>query len=102
MNQYIITDEAIQDLKDISEYFLQNNLEAGESFLKHFNARCHQLVSFPNLGRSYSHIRKDLRGLTLRGFILIYRVTQRNNSISIEILRIVNGRRNLAEVFSED
>ena len=38
MNQYIITDEAIQDLKDISEYFLQNNLEAGESFLNHFNA----------------------------------------------------------------
>ena len=102
MNQYIITDETIQDLKDISEYFLQNNLKAGESFLNHFNARCHQFVSFPNLGRSYSHIRKDLRGLTLRGFTLIYRVTQRNNSISIEILRIVNGRRNLAEVSSED
>ena len=30
MNRYIIADEAIQDLEDISDYFLRNNLEAGE------------------------------------------------------------------------
>jgi toxin ParE1/3/4 len=33
MNRYIISDEAMQDLQDISEYFLRNNLEAGEQFL---------------------------------------------------------------------
>jgi hypothetical protein len=26
MNRYIIADEAIQDLQDISDYFLKNNL----------------------------------------------------------------------------
>jgi toxin ParE1/3/4 len=44
MSRYIISDEAIQDLQDISDYFLKNNLEAGEQFLQAFNARCRQLV----------------------------------------------------------
>ena len=35
MNRYIIADEAIQDLQDISDYFLKNNLETGEQFLHH-------------------------------------------------------------------
>lgn len=72
MSQYIISDEAIQDLDDISDYFLQTNLEAGEQFLKSFNAKCQQLVSFSNMGRSYAHIRPDLRGLALRRFIIVY------------------------------
>ncbi|MBW4621207.1 MAG: type II toxin-antitoxin system RelE/ParE family toxin [Cyanosarcina radialis HA8281-LM2] len=62
MSQYIISDEAIEDLNDISDYFWQTNVEAGEQFLKAFDARCKQLVSFPNMGRSYSHIRPDLQG----------------------------------------
>ncbi|WP_373543723.1 type II toxin-antitoxin system RelE/ParE family toxin [Chamaesiphon sp.] len=62
MSRYIIADEAIQDLQDISGYFLKNNLEAGEQFLQAFNARCRQLVSFLNLGRSYAHLRPDLLG----------------------------------------
>lgn len=61
MSQYIISDEAIQDLDDISDYFLQTNVEAGEQFLKAFNVRCQQLANFPSIGRSYAHIRQDLR-----------------------------------------
>jgi toxin ParE1/3/4 len=81
MNQYIIADEAIQDLKDISDYFLSSNLEAGEQFIKAFNARCVQLVRFPNLGRSYAHVRPDLLGLALRGFIILYRVSDNDEVV---------------------
>lgn len=103
MNQYIIADEAIQDLDDISDYFLNNNLEAGEQFIQAFNVRCIQLVRFPNLGRSYAHVRPELLGLSLRGFIILYQVN--NNSgevIKIEILRVVNGRRDLVNIFKSD
>ncbi len=34
IRDYIISDEAIQDLEDISDYFLQVNVEAGEQLLK--------------------------------------------------------------------
>jgi toxin ParE1/3/4 len=39
MSRYIISDEAIEDLDRISEYFLQNNLETGEQFIQSFNAK---------------------------------------------------------------
>jgi toxin ParE1/3/4 len=99
MNRYIIADEAMQDLQDISDYFLKNNLEAGEQFLQAFNARCRQLVRFPSLGRSYADVRPDLLGLSLRGFIILYTVSNNDESISIEILRVVNGRRDLENIF---
>jgi toxin ParE1/3/4 len=99
MNRYIIADEAIQDLQNISDYFLRNNLEAGEQFLQAFNARCLQLVRFPKLGRSYAHLRPDLLGLSLRGFIILYKVSNNDEEIGIEILRVVNGRRDLENIF---
>jgi toxin ParE1/3/4 len=99
MNRYVIADEAIQDLQDISDYFLRNNLEAGEQFLQAFNARCFQLVRFPRLGRSYAQIRPDLLGLSLRGFIILYKVNNNDEEIGIEILRVVNGRRDLENIF---
>jgi toxin ParE1/3/4 len=99
MNRYVIADEAIQDLQDISDYFLRNNLEAGEQFLQAFNARCFQLVRFPRLGRSYAQIRPDLLGLSLRGSIILYKVNNNDEEIGIEILRVVNGRRDLENIF---
>jgi toxin ParE1/3/4 len=99
MSRYIIADEAIQDLQDVSDYFLKNNLEAGEKFLQAFNARCRQLVMFPNLGRSYAHLRPNLLGLSLRGFIIPYKVSNNDDAIGIAILRVINGRKDLENIF---
>ena len=99
MSQYIISDEAIQDLQDISDYFLRTNLEAGEQFLQAFSSRCFQLVRFPKLGRSYVHLRPGLLGLSLRGLIILYKISNNDEEIGIEILRVVNGRRDLENIF---
>ena len=102
MSQYIISDEAVQDLNDISDYFLsRNSLDAGERFLNAFNLKCKQLISFPNSGRSYSHLLPELRGLILQGFIILYRASVAEADTRIEILRIVHGRRDLASIFAE-
>jgi len=102
MSQYIISDEALQDLNDISDYFLDNNLEAGENFLQTFDIKCRQLIRFPKMGRSYDYLRTRLRGLPLRGFIVIYQVTEISEGIRIEVLRVVNGRRDLEMLFTSD
>jgi toxin ParE1/3/4 len=98
MSRYIISDEAIDDLDRISEYFLQNNLETGEQFIQAFNAKCLQLISFPKMGRSYSQIRSNVRGVILRGFIIFYQT----ETVEIEILRVVSGRRDLNSIFPPD
>jgi toxin ParE1/3/4 len=97
MSRYIINVLASQDLNAIADYFTENNLEAGERFFSDFNRKCQQLVAFPNSGKSYGQIRPYLRGLSLEGYIIFYRVL--NNGI--EILRVASGCRNLPSLFEE-
>jgi toxin ParE1/3/4 len=95
--KYIIAPEAAQDLEEISTYYSTHNIEAGEKLIDEFEARCRYLVSFPNIGRSYPTIRPYLRGISFSDYILFYRVSQD----MIEILRVVNGSRNLEALFAD-
>jgi toxin ParE1/3/4 len=97
MSRYLINVVASRDLNEIADYFANNNLEAGEEFFQAFNRKCQQLVDFPNSGKSYANIRADLRGLSVAGYIVFYRLLDDG----IEILRVVSGRRNLQDLFRE-
>ena len=96
-SRYFINVLATEDLKGIASYFATNNVEAGEQFFNKFDRRCGQLINFPNMGRSYAEIRPNLRGLLLDGYIIFYRVFDSG----IEILRVVNARRDLPSIFEE-
>jgi toxin ParE1/3/4 len=95
VSEYIISRPAIRDLESISSYFAEVNVEAGERFLRGFNKRCQQLTSFPKMGRSYDDVCSGLRGLTLEGYIILYRVLDDG----IEIVRVANGRQDLRSLF---
>ncbi len=95
MNQCLISPKAIQDLDNISEYFLNNNIEAGEILFKDFTKKCENLLRFPYMGRSYESIRPGMRGVPLNGYIIFYQVIDSN----IEILRVLNGRQDLEVLF---
>jgi toxin ParE1/3/4 len=96
MSRYIISQPAIRDLESISSYFADVNIEAGEKFLEGFSKRCKQLVSFPNIGRSYDSLQLELRGLPLEGYIILYRAI----NDGVEIVRVVNGRQDLRLLFN--
>jgi toxin ParE1/3/4 len=98
MNRCVITLQASQDLDEISEYFVSRNIEAGEKLLQLFNEKCARLMQFPNMGKSYGHIRLWLRGVPLDNYIIFYEVL--NDEITI--LRIVSGRQNLPELLKND
>jgi len=97
MNRYVINVLASQDLNEIADYFAENSLEAGERFFNAFNRKCQQLVAFPNSGKNYTEIRPGLRGISLEGFIIFYRILDDG----IEILRVVSGRRDFSSLFEE-
>jgi toxin ParE1/3/4 len=97
VSRYVINILASRDLNEIADRFAETNLEAGEQFFSDFNRKCKQLVAFPNSGKSYAEIRSDLRGLSLDGYILFYRILEDG----IEILRVVSGRRNFPSLFSD-
>jgi toxin ParE1/3/4 len=97
MKRYIISPETSQDLNAIADYFLSCNVDAGESFFKEFSKKCQYLVNFPNLGRSYEHLRAGMRGIPLDGYIIFYQVMEDG----LEILRVINGRQDLEALFSD-
>ena len=43
MSRYIIAPEAVQDLDEISNYFLLRNMEVGERWFQGFSQKCQQL-----------------------------------------------------------
>jgi toxin ParE1/3/4 len=97
MSLYVINVLASRDLTEIADYFAETNVEVGERFFKEFNSKCQQLVSFPSSGKSYGTIRPYLRGLSIEGYIIFYRILDDG----IEILRVVSGRHNLPSLFSD-
>jgi toxin ParE1/3/4 len=93
--QYVLSLPATRDLQEITTYLAQNRTEASEEFLQDFNQRCQQLVRFPYSGRSYTELQENLRGLPLASYIILYRVV----ADTLEIVRVVDGRRDLRSLF---
>jgi toxin ParE1/3/4 len=98
MNRYIISPSASKDLNEISNYFFAHNIQAGEKLFLEFNKKCQKLTQFPKMGRSYAHVRPNLRGLPLQGYIIIYQVLENE----VEILRVVHGSQDLELLLSEE
>ena len=95
--QYVLAQEATQDLDEILDYFLSRNIDAGERFIQEFNKKCKYLTQFPNIGRSYANLDPTLRGIPVDGYILFYRVFEDN----IIIVRVISGYRDLKSVFTD-
>ncbi|MBO1051215.1 MAG: plasmid stabilization protein [Anabaena sp. AL09] len=95
MMEYILSVEASQDIENILDYFLQRNIDAGEKFVKDFNNKCLNIVKFPKIGRSYSHIDSPLRGIPIDGYIIFYQLLEN----SIVIIRVVSGYRDIESLF---
>jgi toxin ParE1/3/4 len=60
-------------------------------------ASANNLLLSPTVVESYAAIRPGLRGLSLEGYIIFYRILDDG----IEILRVVSGRRNFPSLFEE-
>jgi toxin ParE1/3/4 len=98
MNRCILSPTVLCDLNDISSYFAKQNIDAGERVLALFTEKCTRLIDFPNMGKSYEFLRSGIRGIPLGGYIIFYRFVETD----IIILRVVSGRQNLANLFSDD
>jgi toxin ParE1/3/4 len=93
----VISPTAIQDLKNILNYFFERNISAGEAFANNFERKCINIANFPNMGRSYAELAPSLQGVPLDGYIIFYTVKEN----SIEIARVIGGSRDFSNLFSD-
>ena len=97
MRSLRITTSASQDLEEISDYFLERSVDAGDRFVREFSRKCQRIAQFPFIGKSYDQVSPGLQGLSLMNYIVFYRVSEND----VEILRVVSGYRNLQDVFPD-
>ncbi len=95
---FILAPSSTRDLDRLSQYFLETNVEAGERLFKVLNQQFYNLTKFPNIGKPYPHLNPKIRGLIIEKYIIFYRVT----TTQVEIVRIVDGRQDLNQLFTTE
>jgi toxin ParE1/3/4 len=95
---FILAPSSTRDLDRLSQYFLETNVEAGERLFKALNQQFYNLTQFPNLGKPHPHLHPSIRGLLVEKYIIFYRIL----TTQVEIVRIVDGRQNLTQLFTTE
>ena len=95
---YLLTDEATEDLDSIWNYIAADNPDAANRVEEAIFDACEILGEFPSLGAVRPEItRKPVRFWTVsryRNFVIIYR----SDITPIHVLKVVHGRQDLKTV----
>jgi toxin ParE1/3/4 len=94
----IRSNAAKADLIDIWVYIATENPAAADKQIDRIDAVVTKLLDFPRLGSARHDIGPELRGLVVNRYLVLYRV--RDDDKVIELLRVVDGRRDLAALFT--
>lgn len=84
------------DILEIHAYLSERSAIAADRTLVRFSERFSELCDFPLLGPDRSELRTSLRGLVIDGYIAFYIVEVDR----IVIVRVLDGRRDIAKEFS--
>ncbi len=91
----VISDRAMLDLIDIWTYIAEKNTENADSFIDKLYEKCELLVSSPHIGKKRDELGFGIRSFAVGRYILFYRIQNE----SIEIVRILNGYRDIDSFF---
>ena len=97
-NQYILSDAALRDLSSINDYLFENRSpELAEQFLNMIDAKCDQLVQYPQMVRKRDELAIGLRSFPAQKYLIFYRIIP----IGIEVIRVASGYQDLEHLFKE-
>jgi toxin ParE1/3/4 len=96
------TPHAREDLIEIYTYIALDNPPAAERIFDAIEAKARLLADYPRLGVRRPEIRPSTRMLVERTYLILYETHPDSDGgeiESVEIVRIVDGRRNLKNLF---
>jgi toxin ParE1/3/4 len=96
------TPQAREDLIEIYTYIGLDNPSAAERIFDAIEAKAGLLVDYPRLGVRRPEIHPSARMLIERPYLILYEAhpdSDQGNIDEVEIVRIVDGRRNLKNLF---
>ena len=90
--------EAEADLLEIWHWGAQHfSSDIADTHLREIDKAARNLQRFPETGRAREELRPGLRSVVIFPTVLFYRVV----SDTIEVVRVVDGRRNIAAIFAD-
>ncbi len=88
------------DLSGIWIYYFQSSgRSAADAIVRNIESACRMLDDHPFAGRARDEVRPGLRSLVANPYVIFYRIGQ--DSVA-EIVRVLDGRRDLEEIFADD
>ena len=97
---FVLSDEAASDLASLAEYLeLVSGADLSEKILARFYHLFTLLAHWPDIGRIHKELTGDPRSFTIRPWIVFYEPA--SGSDSVNILRVLDGRRDLAPLFTK-
>jgi toxin ParE1/3/4 len=90
--------DASADLSEIWNYYATvASRHIADKIAREIGEACRLLEEHPFAGRARNEVRPGLRSIATRPHVIFYRV---NNDVA-EIVRVLDGRRDLDEIFGE-
>ncbi|MGO8671383.1 MAG: type II toxin-antitoxin system RelE/ParE family toxin [Capsulimonadaceae bacterium] len=103
IRKVIITDDAFQDLDEISEYIGEHAADASLRFLQQAQRAFELLAKMPGMGARRDYGNPVLAGVRMwpvprfRKYLIFYH----SSDSTIEIVRVLHGSRNIQALFSQ-
>ena len=97
-----LTATADQDLKDIWRGLAEYRLELADQRINQIGQKFEMLSRYPFVGRERDDILPDLRSIAVDRLLILYQINQGNDRQIIEIVRVVDGRRDLNRLFNPE
>ena len=97
MRVLAVTEAALRDFDSIYDFVARNNPRAAADVLRALDKAIQHLTDQPKLGRVYRHGRHRLRLLTHGNYLIFYR----ERPGAIEIIRVLDGRRDIPDILDE-
>jgi toxin ParE1/3/4 len=93
MSNFRFTNKAVEDLANIWNYTFDNWSESqADIYYLLLIENCKEIASNPELGKNYTGISKNLKGLRAGRHIIFFRKIEKN---SVEIIRILHEQMDL-------
>lgn len=90
--------EAEQDLFDIWQYLAaEASVRTADTYLRNINRTCERVRRRPLSGRARDDLMRGLRSVLVSPYVIFYRVGES----SLDIVRVLHGRRDLEAIFAD-
>ena len=102
MPRILRTSASQSDYADILDYIAADNSTAAEQLLIEFDAKLEMLAELPSAGRALENLAPRLRYFPVGKYLIFYRPLSDEFGGGIELLRVLQGSRDISPEFFRD